>query len=133
VPGPSFAAGFVVSGADAGTLCCRQPGRALDKGSGGVVFGANANDARLPLVGDAVAFWNRSFAELGSAFRLGSVSQAVGAIQVDELRTLSGRVLSGTGPTQFPPESIGGVPGDLIVALSDGNFISFAMRWPSLG
>jgi hypothetical protein len=85
------------------------------------VVGANANDARLPLVGDAVAFWNRSFAELGSAFRLGLVSRADGAIPVDELRALSGRVLSGTGPTQFPPESIGGVPGDLIVVLSDAS------------
>lgn len=41
-----------------------------------VVVGASANDARLPLVQDAVAFWNRSFAALGSAVRLGSVTQA---------------------------------------------------------
>jgi Matrixin len=97
------------------------------------VVGANANDARLPLVQDAVVFWNRSFAELGSGFRLGPVTQAAGAVPVDELRALSDRVLSRTGPTQFPPESIHDVSGDLIVALSDGDFISFAMRWPSLG
>ena len=47
------------------------------------------------------------------------------------MRALSDRVLSRTGPTQFP-ESLRGVPGDLIVALSDGDFISFGMRWPSL-
>ena len=88
---------------------------------------------RVPLVQDAVAFWNRSFAELGSAFRLGPVTQATGAVPVDELRALSDRVLSRTGPTQFPPESIHDVPGDLIVALSDGDFVSFAMRWPNLG
>lgn len=98
-----------------------------------VVVGARTDDARLPLVQDAVAFWNRSFAELGSAFRLGTVSQADATVPVDELRALSGRVLSGTGPTQFPPESLKGVPGDLIVALSDGDFVSFAMRWRSLG
>jgi hypothetical protein len=98
-----------------------------------VVVGASTNDARVPLVQDAVAFWNRSFAELGSAFRLGPVTQATEAVPVDELRALSDRVLSRTGPTQFPPESIHDVPGDLIVALSDGDFISFAMRWPSLG
>jgi hypothetical protein len=98
-----------------------------------VVIGGNANDARLPLVLDAVAFWNRTFAELGSAFRLGPVTQAAGAVPVEELRALSDRVLSRTGPTQFPPESTLGVPGDLIVALSDGDFISFAMRWSSLG
>jgi hypothetical protein len=41
-----------------------------------VVVGANANDARSPLVQDARAFWNRSFVALGSAFRLGPVTQA---------------------------------------------------------
>jgi hypothetical protein len=98
-----------------------------------VVVGARTDDARLPLVRDAVVFWNRSFAELGSAFRLGPVTQAGGAVPADELRALSARVLSSTGPAQSPPESIQGIPGDLIVALSDGDFISFAMRWPSLG
>jgi hypothetical protein len=97
-----------------------------------VVIGPSTNDARVPLVQDAVAFWNRSFAELGSAFRLGPVIQAAGAISVDELRALSDRVLSRTGPTQLLPESIRDVPGDLIVALSDGAFISFCMRWSSL-
>ena len=41
--------------------------------------------------------------------------------------------MSRTGPTQLPPEGIQGVAGDLIVELSDGNFVSFAMRWPDLG
>ena len=98
-----------------------------------VIVGARTDDARLPLVRDAVSFWNRSFAELGSAFRLGPVSQAGGAVPADELHALSDRVLSRTGPTQLPPEGIQGVAGDLIVALSDGNFVSFAMRWPDLG
>jgi hypothetical protein len=61
------------------------------------------------------------------------VSQAGGSVPADELRALSDRVLSQTGPTQLPPEGIQGVAGDLIVALSDGNFVSFAMRWPDLG
>jgi hypothetical protein len=97
-----------------------------------VVVGASATDPRLPLVSDAVAFWNRSFAELGSAFRLGPVTQAAGSVPAEELRALSDRVLSRTGPTQLPPVGIRAIPGDLVVALSDGDFISFAMRWPSL-
>jgi len=97
-----------------------------------VVVGANANDVRLPLVQDAVVFWNRSFAELGSAFRLGLVTQAAGAIPADELHAMSDQVLSRTGPIRFP-EALRDVPGDIIVALSDGDFISFGMRWPSLG
>ena len=66
-----------------------------------VVVGARTEDARMPLVRDAVAFWNRSFAELGSAFRLGPLTQATAAIPADELRALSDRVLSRTGSTQF--------------------------------
>src|SRR5215831_8763114 len=89
-----------------------------------VVVGASTNDARVPLVRDAVAFWNRNLAELGSAFRLGPVTQAAGTVPVDELRALSDRALSRTGPTPFPPEGVHRVPGDLIVALSDGDFIS---------
>jgi Matrixin len=96
-----------------------------------VVIGASAKDARLLLVQEAVVFWNRSFAELGSAFRLGSVAQARGSIPADELLALSDQVLSRAGLPPFP-QSLSGVPGDLIVALSDGNFISFCMRWPSL-
>jgi hypothetical protein len=97
-----------------------------------VVVGASANDARLPLVRDAVAFWNGSFAELGSAFRLGPVTEAGATVPGDELRAISDRVLSRTSPAPFP-ESLRGVTGDLIVVLSDGNFISFGMRWPGLG
>lgn len=95
-----------------------------------VVVVASVNDARLPLVRDAVAFWNRSLAELGSAFRLGPVTQAAGTVPADELRALSDRALSRTGPAPLPPESVRGVPGDLIVALSDGDFVSFGMRRP---
>src|SRR3954454_12594579 len=51
------------------------------------------NDARLPLVHEAVDFWNRSFAEFGSAFRLGEVTQTTGAFPVDELKALSARQL----------------------------------------
>jgi Matrixin len=108
------------------------PGAPWTKVPAVIVVGASTNDPRLPLVQDAVVFWNRSFAELGSAFRLGTVNQATGMVPIDELRVLSDRVLSGTGPTQSPPESLRAISGDLIVALSDGDFISFAIRWPSL-
>ena len=35
-------------------------------------------DPRLPLVGDAVAFWNSTFLELGTRFRLGAMMAAWG-------------------------------------------------------
>jgi putative tryptophan/tyrosine transport system substrate-binding protein len=38
-----------------------------------------AGDPRLPLVSDAVALWNDTFAELGTPFRLGALTQVIGA------------------------------------------------------
>ena len=59
---------------------------------------ATAGDGCLPLVRDAVAFWNRTLAEIGSAFRLGAISETVGAIPLPELAMLSDAVLRRSGP-----------------------------------
>lgn len=87
------------------------------------------DDPRLPLVRDAVAFWNRIFGEIGSGFRLGPVAQIDGMVPADLLIALSGDVID-RGERPPLPESLRAVPGDIIVALSEANFISFAMRWP---
>ena len=129
--GFSAAAAGDPSGAGARPFCHLRYGRTWAKVPAIVVVSASANDARLPLVRDAVAFWNGTFAELGSAFRLGPVTEAAGTVPDDELRAISDRVLSRTGPAPFP-ESLRGVTGDLILTLSDDNFISFGMRWPGL-
>lgn len=81
-------------------------------------------DARLPLVRDAVTYWNSIFAELGSAFRLGPVAETVGSIPVGELATLQH-----SGPAPLP-DDVRTAPGNIVVALSEGNFISFTRRWP---
>jgi hypothetical protein len=62
-----------------------------------VVIVAKGGDARVPLVHAAVAHWNSVFAGIGSAFRLGPVSQ-------------EGNVRAGLGK--------------IVVVLSDGLFIS---------
>jgi hypothetical protein len=67
---------------------------------------AAESDARLTLVRDAVYFWNRSLAEIGSAFRLGTVTQTTGELPVDELKALSATILGSMGP-RVPPQSIG--------------------------
>src|SRR5215469_4693320 len=67
-----------------------------------------ANDSRVQLVRDAVEFWNRVFTEL---------------------KTLSEIAVSGSSGAGLAA-NIYQVPGDLVVALSDGDFISFATRWP---
>jgi hypothetical protein len=86
-------------------------------------------DPRLPLVQDAVAFWNRTFAELGSAFRLGPVGQAEGSIPAAALQRMSDAVLSQSQPAM--PDILRAMPGQIVVALSDGEFVSFASRWPA--
>jgi putative tryptophan/tyrosine transport system substrate-binding protein len=87
-----------------------------------------AGDPRLPLVNEAVAFWNATFAELGTPFRLGALKQVIGAIPVEDLQKISPRI------TWLPglPESLNRIDGDIIVVLSEQEFISFTARRPTL-
>ena len=87
-----------------------------------------SGDPRLPLVNDAVAFWNDTFGELGTPFRLGALTQVVGAIPVEDLEKISPLV------TNLPglPESLKRIDGNIIVALSEREFISFTARRPAL-
>jgi hypothetical protein len=86
---------------------------------------AAAGDPRVPLVGDAVAFWNNTFSELGTSFRLGAVTQVVGAIPVEELKMLSN---AAGWPVLQISENIRRIDGNIVVALSDGELISFSAR-----
>ena len=86
---------------------------------------AAGDDPRIPLVGDAVAFWNKTFTERGIPFRLGTVMEVVGVIPSEDLMILSKRA---GRPTLRLPESIRSTDGDIVVSLSDGQFISFSAR-----
>ena len=86
----------------------------------------------MELVRDALQFWNGIFTELGTPFRLGALALTAGALPLDQLRALSDKVLSQTGAPELPA-NISEMQGDLVVALSDGDFVSFAARWPSSG
>ena len=88
------------------------------------------HDSRLTATHEAIDFWNRTLAALGTPFRFGPVTQTPDTIPVDYLTTLSAQVLNRTGFPDFP-DSIQQLPGDLIVALSEGDFISFAARSPA--
>lgn len=92
---------------------------------------AATGDSRLALVRDAVAFWNRTLAELGSAFRLGAATETVGAIPLPELAAYSDAVSRRAGPMPAS-DRLRAMPGNIVIALSDGDFISFAARWPEL-
>jgi len=88
-----------------------------------------ADDPRVPLVREAVDYWNRTFTEIGSPFRLGAITVVAGAVPAEQLQALSTSVLNGARVLDLPPE-IGAVSGNIVVALSDGDFVSFAHRWP---
>jgi hypothetical protein len=90
------------------------------------VLYSDQEDPRLPLVRDAAAFWNDVFAELPTRFRLGAMTPVAGAIPVEDLRTLSTNIVGARRPARELPESVRRVKGNIVVALSQGDFISFA-------
>jgi hypothetical protein len=113
---------------------CWPAGRALAGGLGFAwdrvptiaVIGA-ADDSRQALVRDAVAFWNRTLAGLRSGFRLGAVARQERRDSDDQIVSLSESTLNGMRPPF--PEWLGSIPGDIVVVLSDADFISFSMHW----
>lgn len=84
-------------------------------------------DPRIASVRDAVDFWNRTFAELGSPFRLGQLTIVPGSVPDADIQTLGSQVLE---HTRWPslPESLKRFPGDLVIVLSNANFISYTAR-----
>jgi hypothetical protein len=91
-----------------------------------VVIGPS-DDARQPLVDEAVVFWNKTFEQLGSGFRLGEITRHAGSVSGSELERMSEQVLQGTRrPNWTLPDSIVNIPGDLFVVLGDADFVSFA-------
>jgi hypothetical protein len=85
---------------------------------------ARSDDPRIALVRAAVDDWNHRLAEIGTPFRLGSVRRVLGSVAVGELNTLSAN-----GSAHYPP-SLERLPGDIVIVLSDGDIVSFALRWP---
>ena len=90
-----------------------------------VTISARADDTRIQLAREAVDFWNQQLAESGTPFRIGTVTQSTELAPVDFLMAVSSATLEGQTPPQAT-ESIKKIPGDLIIALSDGDFVSFS-------
>jgi hypothetical protein len=95
-----------------------------------VVLGREG-DSRNQLVSDAVDFWNTQLAEIGSGFRLGPVTFISEIIPSQELEEVRAVLEKGSVPE--PPPGLMKIEGDLIIALSDGDFVSFAARFPNAG
>jgi hypothetical protein len=84
-----------------------------------------ADDPRLPLVDDAVAFWNMTFKELGSPFHLGTVTHFERPVPDKELQALSLAEVGHPGPFNSPP-ALRNRLGDITVYLAASDFVSFA-------
>jgi len=94
-----------------------------------------AGDPRIAVVEEAIDFWNRSFAELGTGFRLGAIHRVAGELPAAELQALSGvtadwfssGMLRGAWLRQHPApfDRFGG---DLLIGLSSAKFVSFSSR-----
>jgi hypothetical protein len=90
-----------------------------------IVVVSAEGDPRVGLVQEAVAFWNKTLAETGSAFRLGRVTHVVQSLPEEDLQAASQSVLSQTAARANRPESLRNLRGDITIFLAQSNFISF--------
>jgi len=85
---------------------------------------SEAGDPRRESVGAAVAYWNRTFAEVGTPLRLGEIAWVTDSVPDSDIQSLA-RQSRFYNPWPAIPDSIGRYPGDLIIVLSNARFISF--------
>jgi hypothetical protein len=102
--------------------------RAWNKTPTIVVLGQEG-DSRNEFVKDAVEFWNGQLTQIGSGFKLGPVRFVSENLPANELATLSQATLNGQRALVGPPTGFMQIDGDLIIALSDGAFVSFSMSF----
>lgn len=90
-----------------------------------VVISAQEGDPRIAPAMEAVNFWNKQFAEIGTPFRLGPVLHSTEALPWNYLATMSDAVLS-RNKLPAPHDVVRRIKADLIIAMSDGEFVSFS-------
>jgi hypothetical protein len=90
------------------------------------IVAANA-DPRIPVVTEATAFWNEIFAQLGTPFRLGEVTVVNASVPDGDIQAISEQIL-GHSEHSSMPSSLARVPGDLLIVLSNADFVSFTAR-----
>jgi hypothetical protein len=93
-----------------------------------VVVSGAADDPRAALVVRAVDFWNSQLEQIGSPFRLGSITYTSVSIPDDFLQQRSLGVLGDGGAPPPAPQALLDMPGDIVVALSNAEFVSFTTR-----
>jgi hypothetical protein len=94
------------------------------------VIGADSNDLRWHAVDEAVEFWNQQLTSAGVDVRLGPITRLMEPVSDDALRQLSAVVVGGQGGVEPDmPEQFRQTPGDIVVALTTADLVSFALRW----
>ena len=121
-------------------VACRDSGRVdaatLEQTAAGlrlpVTILGRAADPRMIAVREAIAHWNSELLRLGRRLQLDSGTIRAGTLPDDVLRAASGEVMFGRGPaTSRLHQGLSDVPGDIIIALSDTDLISFGIPWRS--
>jgi hypothetical protein len=88
----------------------------------------NPHDSRVIAVQDAVAFWNRQLEQMAAGVRLGPVRIVDDSLSDRILRELSEGVRNWrSGPNLAA--LIEQIPGDVVVALSGADLMSFGVPW----
>jgi hypothetical protein len=100
-------------------VSARAPERAL-----AVTILGSPDDSRVEAVEEAVAFWNERLEQAGAHVRLGPVQVLDAPLSDFLLRRLSREVVDGGA---YLPDEIDGLPGDVVVALSGADLVSFGM------
>jgi len=94
-----------------------------------VVVYAAEGDPRVELVREAIDYWNGLLADMGSPFKLGPVVHEEVIVPAEYLQGVSAGVLERKAYPDLP-ETLKKVPGDLVIALSTVEFISFSSSRP---
>jgi hypothetical protein len=121
-----------------GAVACRESGRVnaatLEHTAAGprlrvTILGVPA-DPRIAPVREALAHWNGELLRLGRQVQLDSGIVRDRSVPDDVLRAAAGEVAFGRGPaTSRLRASLAGVPGDVVIVLSDTDLISFGVPW----
>lgn len=90
-----------------------------------VLIAGPKGDWRIALVYEALDCWNRRLAAFGTPFRFGSVSETTERVADDYLVASGAAADSGVALPPVPGVALR-MPGDIIVALSDAEFVSFS-------
>jgi hypothetical protein len=97
-----------------------------------VVLVSPEKDSRIQAIYEAIDFWNHTFAEIGTSFRLGPVAHTAEKLPANQMVLLSQSMFSSQNLlTRSDLSNIREMSGDLILVLSDENFISFSYGSPS--